>query len=300
MKLHQLRTFVTITERGSFVAAARVLGHAPPAISKQIAQLERELGARLFVRSAGGVSLTASGEALLVEARTILALNERALVLTQAVARGGREIHMGLAEMLRSHELQLAAAGILLAEQRPGVRLVSHRLSSAEQWCALEARRIDVGVGYGEAVGHPGLACEPLSETRASRVLLPASHPLAARDPLRFRDLAELPLLLFPREANPPLHDRVLAALAARGLVPTVRAGIHSHLAREAAVRAGHGWMLAAGDMPETPGGVELRQVDDPPIDAALTLWWRADETEPAVLAFVEIARAGKVHAGAA
>jgi DNA-binding transcriptional LysR family regulator len=297
VKLHQLRTFVAIAEQGSFVAAARVLGHTQPAVSKQMAQLERELGAQLFVRSAGGVSLTAPGQALLVEARAILALNERALTLTQAVVRGGREIHMGLAEMLRAHELQLAAAGVVLAEQRPGVRLVSHRLSSAEQWSALEARRIDVGVGYGEAVGHPGLACEPLSDTRASRVLLPAGHPLTERTPLRFRDLAELPLLLFPREVNPPLHERVLAALAERGLVPTLRAGIHSQLAREAAVRAGHGWMLAADEIPETPGGVEVREVDDPPISAALTLWWRADETEPAVLAFVDIARAGKANA---
>lgn len=127
-----------------------------------------------------------------------------------------------------------------------------------------------MGVGFGEAVGHPGLVCEPLSDVRASRVLLPAGHPLASRAPLRFRDLAELPLLFFPREVNPPLHDRVLAALGERGLVPTLRTGIHSQLAREAAVRAGHGWMLAADAMPETPGGLEVREVDDPPIGAAL------------------------------
>ena len=294
MKLHQLRTFVAIAGEGSFVAAARVLGVAQPGISKQVAQLERELDARLFVRSASGVTLTEAGSAFLVEARKILDLNERALTRTRAAAQGGRcELHLGLAEMLRAHELRLAGIGVVLAGREPRLRLVSHRLSSAEQWAALEAGRIDVGVGYGLSAAHAALASAHLADATASRVLLPAAHPLASRPVLRFSDLAELPLLFFPREVNPPLHDHVLAALADRGLIPTLRAGMHSQLAREAAVRAGQGWMLAGEGIPETADGLTVREVDDEPIGAALTLWWRADEAEPLVLAFVDIARAG-------
>ena len=288
MKLSQLRTFVAIHEEGSFAAAARVLGLAQPAVSKQVAHLEREVGASLFVRAPDGVRLTEAGETFLVEARHILELNERALASTRAVARiERRALHIGFAELLKPHEQWLADATTALAGREPRLDVVSHRLSSAEQWRALDARRIHAGVGYGEPDGHPRIATQHLAEVATRTVLLPDAHPLAGASRLSFRDLAGLPLVLFPREVNPPLHDRILAGLRERGLAPTLRGGMHSQLAGEAAVRAGHGWMLALeGD---APPGLAARQVDDAPLTTALTLWWRADETEPSVLSLVEM-----------
>ena len=84
MKLHQLRTFVAIVGEGSFVAAARVLGVAQPGISKQVAQLERELDARLFVRSASGVTLTEAGSAS--DPRVHVTVNDVWVVLNPGAA----------------------------------------------------------------------------------------------------------------------------------------------------------------------------------------------------------------------
>ena len=289
MKLNQLRTFVAIQEEGSFAAAARVLGLAQPAVSKQVAHLEREVGATLFVRAPDGVRLTEAGETFLVEARHILELNERALASTRAVARVERTVlHVAFAELLRPHEQWLADATTALADREPRLDVVSHRMTSAEQWRALEARRIHAGVGYGRPDGHPRIAFQHIGEVVTATVLLPAAHPLAGAPRVRFRDLAGLPLLLFPRDVNPPLHHYILAALRERGLTPTLRGGMHSQLATEAAVRAGHGWMIAmTGDAP--PGTV-ARIVEDAPLSTAVSLWWRADETEPSVLSLVELA----------
>jgi hypothetical protein len=93
---------------------------------------------------------------------------------------------------------------------------------------------------------------------------------------------------------SPNLAYETLGDATARGLTPTLRTGFHSHTAREAAVRAGQGWMLAIDGLPEAPAGVVARQVDDAPIATTLSLWWRADETDPAVLSFVEVARAAR------
>ncbi|HEX8363406.1 MAG TPA: LysR family transcriptional regulator, partial [Longimicrobium sp.] len=246
MKLNQLRTFAAIAEEGSFAAAARVLGIAQPAVSKQVAHLEQELGASLFVRAPDGVRLTQAGEAFLAEARNILEMNDLALASTRAAANVERtELHLGHAEMLPVHESRVASVAVELAGREPRLDVVSHRMSSAEQWRALDARRIQVGVGYGEPEGFPRVAREHIACISASAVLLSAAHPLAGASRVSFRDLAGLPLLLFPREVNPPLHDLVLAGLRERGLTPVLRGGMHTHAAREEAVRAGHGWMLA-------------------------------------------------------
>ena len=78
MKFERVRTFVTITDAGSFMAACQ-FGLAQLAISKQMAKLERELGTRLFLREASGERLTTAGEAFLVEARRIVELNHSAV-----------------------------------------------------------------------------------------------------------------------------------------------------------------------------------------------------------------------------
>lgn len=292
MKLRQIRTFVAVAEAGSFAAAARGLGVAQPALSRHVADLERELGAPLFERGARGVLLTRAGEAFLPRARHVLELNERALALTREVAEAeAGEMRLAHAEMLLQHEAALAGSAAVFCDRFPRVELTSLRMSSAEQWRALHEDRIELGIGYGAPPGGSGLAHAVLSAAAVSAVLLPASHPLAAVERVRLRDLGELPLLLFRREVNPPLFDGLLAGLRERGLEPRLRHGMHTHLAREAAVRTGQGWMLAVGEAARDSEGLVARPVEDAPIPTPLTAWWREGDCPPRVEAFVDIAR---------
>ncbi len=292
MKLRQLKTFVAVAGAGSFAAAARVLDLAQPALSRHVSDLERELGATLFERRARGVRLTHAGEAFLPEARRILELNERALAQTREVARAeAGELRLGYAELMRPHEAALAEVAAVFADRFPRVELVSLRLPSAEQWRALHEDRIELGIGYGVPPAGSGLAHAVLADVVINGVLLPAAHPLCAAERVRLRDLAELPLLFFRREVNPPLFDGVLAALRERGLEPLLRHGLHSHVAREAAVRTGQGWMVAVEGIPGIGEGVAARPLEDAPIAITLSAWWRREDRPRRVEAFVDIAR---------
>ena len=291
MKLRHLRAFVAVAANGSFVGAARELKQVQAALSKQVAALESELGARLFVRGPREVLLTEAGEALIGEARRLVELSDLAVASARAAAgRAAGTLRLAYAEMLRSHESILASTLAALGTRHPRLTVTACRMSSAQQWRAIRDREIQVGLGYGEPPDAQGLAHAPLASVSVTNVLLPADHPLASAPGLRFRDLAGLPLLLFPREVNPPLHDWLLAGLEARGLQPSLRPWMLSRAAHEEAVRAGHGWTLATEALPASPPGVAVREVADPPLSTALSLWWAADREDPSVGAFVETA----------
>ena len=86
MQLRHLRYFVGIVDAGSFSRAAESIHVAQPALSQQIAELERELGVTLFVRSARGVQPTPAGKALYNEAQQILRRTEQLSSVIRAVA----------------------------------------------------------------------------------------------------------------------------------------------------------------------------------------------------------------------
>lgn len=295
MKLRHLRAFVAVADTRSFGRAARELNLVQAALSKQVAALESELGARLFVRKPRDVLLTRAGEELIGEARALLELSERAVARTRAAAdRAAGTLRLGYSELLWQHESVLASVLAAAATRHPRLEVIPRRMSSAEQWRALRERRIQVGIGYGVSMEEPGLAREELARVSITGVLLPPGHPLESGGPLHFRDLAGLPLLLFPREADPPLHDWLLAELGERGLEPRVRPWMHSHAAHLAAVRAGLGWTVAADGPAEAPDGVVARRVDDPPMATSLSMWWSEDGADPPVRAFLETARAAR------
>src|SRR5262249_47633612 len=88
MELRHLRYFVAVAEEGSLtIAAERRLHTAQPSLSRQIRDLEYEVGAQLLTRSARGIALTAAGEAFLVHARLALAEADAAVAAAQRAAQ---------------------------------------------------------------------------------------------------------------------------------------------------------------------------------------------------------------------
>ena len=292
MKRRHLQAFVAVAEARSFGRAARELNLAQPALSKQVAALERELGAVLFVRGPRDVVLTAAGEAFIGEARSLLKMSERAVARTRAVANSTAGI---LGPATTDHAVARGRA-----RPRPG--LPGHPAPRPHGGVAadvlggavggLRERRLHVGVGYGEPAAGSGLATSTSPTWRSPA----CSSPLATRWPpvavSASRTWRGSLSLFFPREVNPPLHDSILAGLRERGLEPKLRPWVHMQSAYETAVGAGHGWMLAARGMPELPDGVVARPIDGPPMATSLSIWWRRDEAGPPVRAFLEAARA--------
>ncbi|HEX5087144.1 MAG TPA: LysR family transcriptional regulator [Nocardioides sp.] len=217
MELRQLESFVAVAEQLHFGRAAEALGIGQPAVSQQLARLERELGVRLLDRSSRHVRLTAAGSRFLPEARAVLAAVELARErATEPGAHGRpRSLRIGSSAGLG------ARLGRVLAELDAMNPPVMAELVTAPTRARLER----VAAGQLDAAfvrGPTHAAGVELVEVWEDRLLvvLPARHELARREVVAVGELSALPLRIVARRANPPLVDLVMHACAAAGFSP--------------------------------------------------------------------------------
>src|SRR5207248_1971142 len=131
MELRHLRYFIAVAEEENVSRAALKLHFSQPALSRQIRDLEDELGFLLLERSARSVRLTEAGSAFLIEARAVLQRVEEAVKVARAVAAGGRgELHVGYAPSLTVRILPPTLRAF--QAELPNVRVVLHDLSTEE------------------------------------------------------------------------------------------------------------------------------------------------------------------------
>ena len=188
VELRHLRYFVAVAEEGGLTAAAeRRLHTAQPSLSRQIRDLEVEVGAALMTRSTRGVELTAAGRAFLDHARLALAQVEAAAAAARRAAHPEQKtLALGF---LSGHEPEwLPAAMHVLRERLPEVEVTISSKHSPQLAEGLAAGRLDAAFLRPEQ-GFPDLlykvlVAEPLI------VLLPSDHRLALRDAIRPQDLA--------------------------------------------------------------------------------------------------------------
>lgn len=213
MELRQLRYFVTVAEELHFGKAAERLNIVQPAVSQQVARLERELGLKLLDRSSRHVRLTGDGERMLREARTVLAAADRATdVAAELVSGQAGVLRIGTAAGLRDRlERGLAA----LRKTTPGIEIKLSSGSAAEHLEALRTGELDVAFVRGD-VSAVDLQVTELWRDPLS-VLLPAAYQ--ADDGVKLIDLAGLPLRL---PADPWLHEYLVGACREAGFEPVI------------------------------------------------------------------------------
>lgn len=216
MELRQLRYFVAVAEAGTFVGAAERLHTGQPAVSQQVARLERQLGVRLFDRSTRHVRLTPAGERLLPEARAVLAAAEHLRTVAAEAGRGaGAVLRLGT-----SHGLGDRLYRVLdeLATAAPDLSVRLHRARQEDRLAAVRAGELDAAfVRVVESA--PGLELVPVWRDPLV-VALPEHHPLAASDAVRLDQLGDLPVRLAPARNNPPFHAMITKALRDAGVEP--------------------------------------------------------------------------------
>jgi DNA-binding transcriptional LysR family regulator len=131
MELRHLRYFVAVCEALSFTKAAAQLRIAQPALSRQVQDLEDEIGVDLLKRSPRGVTITAGGKLFLEEAREVLKRTDESVEKVRALARGEYgELHAGYAPSPTVEILPPALAAFQKAF--PRVRVLLHDLSQRE------------------------------------------------------------------------------------------------------------------------------------------------------------------------
>ena len=206
MELRHLRYFVAVAEEGNITRAAARLHLSQPPLSRQIRDLEEELGVTLLERGSRRVELTAAGRVWLREARAVLARMDAAVRLTREAAAGQEgEVRIGYAPSPASEILPVA----LRAFRRlaPRVTPVLRDLSPEEMMQGLRTGNLDLAITVQPSARMlRGCEFEALRSYRVGAIL-PETHPLARRRAISIEDLAGQPLLGYARKDYPDYHE---------------------------------------------------------------------------------------------
>ena len=213
MDLRHFRYFRTVAEELSITRAAQRLHIAQPPLTRQIRQLETELGAVLFERHPRGLTLTPAGHFFYEQAVQILERVEVSIAATRRIARSGRQ-WLGLGFVPSALYGQLPAL-IRTLRQNEQIELVLSELTTVRQGEALKAGRIDIGFGR-LRLDDPELIQDVLFEEPIIAAL-PRGHALA-QSPPTLAQLAEVPLIVYPGTPRPSYADNVLGLFRRRGL----------------------------------------------------------------------------------
>ncbi|MEV6641542.1 LysR family transcriptional regulator [Amycolatopsis sp. NPDC051371] len=182
MELRALRYFVTVADELHFGRAADRLHIAQPAVSRQIARLERELGERLFDRSPRRVRLTAAGHRVLAAARDALAAADR---VRSAASGPAGVMRIGTASGVTA---RLERGIDALRAQSPGFEVVLVDLPQADRLNALRQGEIDLALARGVDAA-PGVRVLP-AWTEPLYAVVSARHPAAGREVVSVAELA--------------------------------------------------------------------------------------------------------------
>jgi LysR family hca operon transcriptional activator len=188
MELRHLRYFVAVAEEGSLtVAAQKRLHTAQPSLSRQIHDLELELGVQLLIRGPRGIELTAPGRVFLDHARVALLQVEAA---GEAARRAAQPARTSFAiGFLTGYEMDwLPAVMEILHAELPSTEVIIHSQDSPDLAAGLIRGKIDLAFMRPEKQA-PGLKFRPLRKDPLI-LLMPRDHALAARNSIRPQDIA--------------------------------------------------------------------------------------------------------------
>jgi len=218
LELRHLRYFEALAETLNFTRAAERLHIAQPPLSRQIQQLEDELGVALVDRSSRPLTLTRAGAFFYEQSSQILARVQEVAKATQRLGEGRRRwIGVGFVPSMLYSALPKAIQRFMA--EHPDIDVTLSELTSVQQVEALQARRIDVGFGR-VAIDAEGLV-NALIEEEPLVAVLPEGGELAARATLSLAELAEQTLILYPAQPRPSFADQVLAQFRVRGCPAT-------------------------------------------------------------------------------
>jgi DNA-binding transcriptional LysR family regulator len=292
MELRQLRSFIAVAEELHFRRAADRLHLAQPSVSQQIRTLEAELGVTLFDRNRRGATLTAAGEALLPEARDLLARADRAASKTRATGVGQR----GRLRLSLTRSLTGGLAGAIVDEYRARYPEVEVELSVGNTMLHVEQLHGgDIDVGF----VRPPLedpALEELSLGREPMVcVLPKGHSLTKRKMVRREDLREEPLVWWPESHGPGAWREVRRDVYGDPpWTPIARTEPEEErIVHAVAEGAGISFiMLERSRSLRIPGAV-YRRFAPPEPSMGIAIAWRRSDTLPTLQRLLELARSG-------
>lgn len=292
MELRHLRYFRAIGREEHFGRAAVALRVAQPALTRQIRDLETELGVELFERLPRGVRLSSAGRAFLDEVEEILSQVDRAVDRARRMGSGHLgTIRVGLSEIIATYDF--ISYGLLhFRENEPSVLLDLRSLGSMHQIAALKDGTLDVGLVYDAHLDErdaEGLERAPLGMGE-TMLAVHESHRLAGRASITMAEIADEPVLGPARSTAPGYYDRLMAACIRTGSAPRFvqECTTNSILYSLVSVGMGVGFVTAARPL-STVHNIRLIPIEDLGLQFQVQLVWRARDRSAALQRFIDM-----------
>ncbi|SRR5258708_3554070 len=293
MELRHLRYFVAVAEELNFTRAAEKLRLAQPSLTRQIHNLEDELGVRLLDRGRNQVSLTEEGRRFLVDARRLVALSLESVKAVQRFSRG-ESGQLNIGYLFKFNFDLLPATLATFYRTCPEIAVNLFDMSPAEQLHALEARKIDLGfVGLRPSAAGKNmstLAWECVGHHNVVAIL-PANQPLAKRKQINLKDLKPLFFVAMSEETHPGSRDWMSGLCQQAGFTPRILQDVDLESGILTFVAEGLGVSLAREQIKNVPHpGVVFRPLTTA---AKADYWiaWHRENRAKALLQYVEVVK---------
>lgn len=294
MELRHLRYFVAVAEELNFTRAAEKLRLAQPSLTRQIHNLEDELGVRLLDRTRNQVSLTEEGKSFLIDAKRLVALSLESISAVKRFSRG-ESGQLNLGYLFKFNFDLLPATLTTFYENCPEIAVNLFDMSPAEQLSALMARKIDLGfVGLRPATSDQS-AEELVWECVASHsvvVVLPAHHPLTKKTKLKRTDLKSLFFVTMSEETHPGSRDWLFGLCQEVGFTPRILQDVELESGIMTFVAEGLGVTLAREQIKKLHHpGVVFRPLEKE-VKAEYWIAWHRENRSKALLQYIEVVKA--------
>ncbi len=295
MELRHLRYFVAVAENLNFTKAGAKLNLAQPSLTRQIHNLEGEIGVRLLNRSKSQVALTEEGRSFLVDARRILALATESVLAVQRLSRG----EMGQLNIayLSNFDFELLPETLrAFRKSFPHIALNLFDMTPAEQFRALEARKIDLGfVGLPPPAANRDLQWESIARHRTV-VVLPEKHPLARKRQVKLGELKTMFFVGMSEKTYPGFRDWLSGRCQQAGFMPRILQDAELEPALMTFVAEGLGVSLAREHIKRLPHpGVALRPLA-PPVRTDYCIAWNRDNDSRALQQYIQMVKSLAAH----
>jgi DNA-binding transcriptional LysR family regulator len=287
MELRHLRYFVTVAEELNVSRASALLRISQPAVSRQLRDLEDELGVKLFARDKLKLRLTPAGEAFLAHARDLLRRsNDAAKEMATFRPQAARKITVGyIAPVLTS---TLTPALRTFGHKNPDVDVVLREMTPGEQEKALRNGQIDLALAGNP---WPELANEfevVVLDQIPFEAVLPDNHLLALRKRIALAELGDETFIGFDEDQFPGRNDVICAVCQQAGFTPRLRYRVESLTALLAKVATGAGVTLTPREVGQLPHpGAVLVPLKPPMPSVKSAAVFRKGEPKPALLDFM-------------
>ena len=286
MNLSGLRYFIEIAECKSFTKASERLFVTQPTLSRQIQDLEEELGIRLFVRGRHTINLTEPGQRFLREAKEITKKcdNLREVVRQQGEGSQG-SLRIDYQAFLDTKLMNRAVKA--LAKKNPRLDLALIRSSNTQLVHDLLTDLCDVAFTMRICVSNlPNMECVELQKN-ALQIAIPLDHPLADRGVVNIEDLANEEFIMLERKNSPLTVDYAVGLCTKSGFSPRTSHYVHDIETSLLLVSAGKGITFLFSRMNVDTEDVKVLDINQAAGDLNCVLAYKRENTNPMIAAFL-------------